>query len=547
MAEKQAPLSLTQELAQIDEKLVSLLATRTALLARAATARRGKNLGITDANQEKTLWQVWRDSPKIEGLEPQMVKRIFHLANNLAYSRAENSPAAGKSLSLYPRRKPVNIDLDAPRDQILRSMLFFLGALNSAPLTVAPFQSNSISLEIINALNLCGFNITTQDRQCRIEPAASWSLDNKMIYAGQSRFHFYLLLCLALGRVTRARYTGATKLKILDLRPVQELLPKLGARMTIVEPHSNGLPIRVETSGQVPDSVEIPPGISRKFILALITAATTFESPLSIHLHESYANSKLLRKGIAFLQHFLPGLQFDGVTVSIPAEPIALDATQVDIPIDPLMSLHLLVLPFFTDGQVVLRGKWPEHTPHLQDVMDILYEFGLRITIEADQVSSRMGDRPRQLVLDITSCQEYLPLLLAMTFGLRGPCDITFDKASPEMEHAQDLLEILGAGYSLQPGLLRIGLPSSHKPQMSPWPSPGPYWTLAGSLISFTHPGVCLANADNISSVWPWFWKIFMNLPEPQHFIRSSSEDEQAEATSDEAPRRRRIKVLTNG
>lgn len=546
MAEKHSPLSLTQELAQIDEKLIFLLAKRTTLLARAATARRGKNLGITDADQEKTLWLVWRDSPKIEGLEPQMVKRIFHLANNLAYSRAENSPAAGKSLSLYPRRKPVNIDLDAPRDQILRSMLFFLGALNPVPLTTAPFQSNSISLELINALNLCGFNITIQDRQCRIDPTSSWSLDNKMLYAGQSRFHFYLLLSLALGRVTRVRYTGATKLKILDLRPVQELLPKLGARMTIVEPHSNGLPVRVEASGLIPAGVEIPAGVSRKFILALITAAATFEAPLTIRLHESYAGGKLLRKGIAFLQEFLPGLEFDGLTVSIPAEPIVLDGGQVDIPIDPLMSLYLLVLPFFTDGQVVLRGKWPEHTPHLQNVMDILYEFGLRMTVDPDRITSRMGDRPQQLVLDITSCQEYLPLLLAMTFGLRGPCDITFDKPGVEMEHAQDLLEALGEGYSLQPGLLRVGLPSARKPKTSPWQSPGPYWTLAGSLVSFTHPGFCLANADNIASAWPWFWKIFMNLPEPQHFIRSPREDEQTDAEPDEAPRRRRIKVLTH-
>lgn len=549
MAEKHSPLSLTQELAQIDERLVSLLASRTGLLSRAAMSRRAKNLSITDPNQEKTLWQVWRDSPKAEGLEPQMLRRIFHLANNLAYSRAENSSAPGKSLSLFPRRKPVNIDLDAPRDQILRSMTFFLGALGSTSLTVAPFQSNSISLELINALNLCGFNIAIQDRQCLIRPALSWSLDNKAVYAGQSTFHFYLLLCLALGGVNRVKYTGATKLKILDLRPVQELLPRLGCRLTIVEPHSNGLPVRVETSGRIPDSLDIPPGISRKFILALIAAATTFKKTLSIRLHESYGDSKLLRKGIAFLQHFLPEVQFDGSVVTIPAGSAGLDAAQMDIPVDPLMSLHLLVLPFFTDGQVTLRGKWPGYTPNLQDVMDILYEFGLRISIEPDSITSRMGDRPPRLSLDITSCQEYLPLLLAMAFGLRGACDIRLNTARIDVEHAQDLLEALGAGYSLQPGLLRLGLPSTRKPKEGPWQSPGPYWTLAGALISFTHPGVCLANADNISSAWPWFWKIFMNLPEPQHFIRSVSEGDDADgdADFDDAPKRRRIKVTGHG
>ena len=75
MAEKHPPLSLTQELAQIDERLVSLLASRTELLSRAAISRRAKSLSITDPNQEKALWQVWRDSPKAEGLEPQMLRR----------------------------------------------------------------------------------------------------------------------------------------------------------------------------------------------------------------------------------------------------------------------------------------------------------------------------------------------------------------------------------------------------------------------------------------------------------------------------------------
>ena len=136
-----------------------------------------------------------------------------------------------------------------------------------------------------------------------------------------------------------------------------------------------------------------------------------------------------------------------------------------------------------------------------------------------------------------------------MAFGLRGACDITLDTARIDVEHAQDLLEALGAGYSLQPGLLRLGLPSTRRPKEGPWQSPGPYWTLAGALISFTHPGVCLANADNISSAWPWFWKIFMNLSEPQYFIRSVSDgdDVDGDVDFDDSPKRRRIKVTGHG
>ena len=546
MAEKHTSLSLTQELAQLDERLVGLIAARTNLLSRAAASRRAKNLGITDPNQEKALWQVWRDSSKGDNLEPQILKKIFHLTNNLSYARVERNSQNDKPLCLFPRRKPVNIDLNAPRDQILRSMMFFMGAINSTPLTVAPFQGNDISLELINALNLCGFNLAFHNRQCSTQPVRSWSLDNKILYAGQSKFHFYLLLCLALGKVTRAKFTGSTKLKIHDVRPVQDLLPQLGARLTVVEPHSNGLPVRVESSGQLPENISIPKGISKKFVLALTVAATTFKSGLSIELHESFASSKLLRKGIVFLQQYLPELQFDGTRIIVPPAPLALDLSTVDIPVDPLMSLHLLALPFFADGTVTLRGKWPEYIPYLQDVMDILHEFGLRITIGADKISSHMGNRPKQLSLDLSCCQEYLPLVLAMALGMRGKCAMTLDTSREDVEHAQDLLENLGAGYSIEPGFLQLGLPGTRKPSESAWQSPGPYWTLAGALISFTHPGLCMSNADNISSVWPWFWKIFMNLPDPQNFIHPQRSEEQGNDIHDDKPKRKRIRISTD-
>jgi len=546
MAEKHNSLSLTQELAQIDEKLVALLMTRTNLLSRAAASRRNKNLGITDPSQEKVLWQVWRDASKVDNLEPQILKKIFHLSNNLSYARVERNSSNEKPLCLFPRRKPADIDLEAPRDQILRSMMFFLGATNSSPMTIAPFQGNDISLELINALNLCGFDLTFQSTQCETRPVQYWSMDNKIIYAGQSKFHFYLLLCLALGQVTRAKFTGSTKLKIHDVRPVQDLLPQLGARLTVVEPHSNGLPVRVESSGQLPESIVIPKGVSKKFVLALVVAATTYKAGLSIQLHESFAHSKLLRKGIGFLQQCMPELQFEGQSITVPPAPARLDISTVDIPVDPLMSLYLLVLPFFTDGKVSLRGKWPQYASHLHDIMDILHEFGLKLSVGGNRITSVMGKRPQKLSIDITSCQEYLPLVLAMSMGLRGTCDITLDTGREDVEYAQDLLENLGAGYAIEPGLLQVGLPVTRKVSESAWQSPGPYWTLAGALISFTHPGVCMTNADNISSAWPWFWKIFMNLPSPQDFINTPHNDEKPDETHDDKPKRKRIRISTD-
>lgn len=547
MAEKHSSLSLSQELALLDEKLVALLISRSGLLAKAASSRRAKNMGITDPNQEKRLWSVWREASRSAHFDPQILKRLFHLINNLSYALVEKNTASDRPLCLFPRRKPVEIELDAPRDQILQSIMFFLGATSSAPLTVTPFQANDIALELINALNLCGFSITFQNHECTTQPTPAWSMDNKVIYAGQSKFHFYLLLCLALGQVTRAKFTGSTKLKIHDVRPVQELLPVLGARLTTVEPHSNGLPVRLEASGQLPSTISIPQGISKKFVLALCVAATTYPGGLIINLDESFTTSPLLRKGIAFLQDFFPEMLFENATLTIPPTPAHIEHTRVDVPVDPLMSLHLLSMPFFNGGTAVLHGRWPAYTPHLQDVVDILFEFGLRTHIDTTSITTSMGQYPAAVAVDITCCQEYLPLILAMGLGLKKECVISLDSTDDELEHAQDLLETLSAGYALTPGQLRLGLPPTKKATEITWQSPGPFWTLAGALVSFTYPGVCMNNADNISSVWPWFWKIFMNLPKPQQFLHPGTphinDTTTTDTENDTKPKRKRIKV----
>lgn len=537
--------TLTEELMELDRRITTLLASRTNLLARAALSRKSKKAGITDPSQEKKLWQVWSDAAKSDNLEVQFVKKIFHLSNNLAYARAERNASAEKPLCLFPRRQPVNIHIDAPRDQILRSMMFVLGATSSAPLSIASCQGNSNVVELINALNLCGFNIVYDNGQCTISPVPTWSMDNKVVYAGQSKFHLYLLLCLTLGRVNRVKITGATKLKLHDLRSVQDFLPHLGARLTIVEPHSFGVPIRIEASGQIPDEITVPPGLSKKFILALVVATTTFHKKCVLRLHNSYTNSKLLRKGIGFLQHYISEIQFDGSQIIIPEMSPELAFSRVDIPVDPLMSLYLLSLPFFTEGKVILQGKWPTQDPHLQEILDILLEIGLHIEVGPEQASSRMGKAPANIAIDLVNFPEYLPLMLSLALGMNTKCTLTLDSKHEDMAHALDLLENIGIQYTLESGMLTL-LPTTKKTHDMYWQSPGPYWTLAGALISFIRPGLCIANADNILSAWPWFWKMFMNLPEPQNFLYPPRDKNLPDQSDNEKPQRKRIKITRN-
>ncbi len=531
------PLSLTQEISRIDAKILALLTQRTALLARAAQRRRAKGIGITDAQQEKTLWNTWRLASAKDNLDPQLIRRLFHLTNTLAYARAEkgNGP---DSLCLYPRRKPVGIDIDAPRDQILASTLLVLAAVNTAPVTITPFQGNDFSLELINALSQFGLRLTAQAATCQSEPVPSWSPDNTIVYAGQGKFHLYLLLCLSLSRVAKVKFTGATRLKVHDLRPIQDLLPALGARLTTIEPHSTGLPARLEASGQLPEEITIPPGFSKKFILALAVAATTYPKGMIIHVEPAARMSSLLRKGIGFLQTLVPEVQFQDTTIVIPPGPVQLDLPQADVPVDPLLSLHVLAFPFFYGGSARLRGTWPTHLPHLQHALDILEELGLRLHIGDGAITATMTEPPLALDADLSPCPEYFPLVLALCLGLNAPSSLRAPHPQ-SLETAMEFLAALGVPAQCQENTLHLTLPIQGRTPEGPWQSPDPFWTLAAALASFARPGLCLAGADNVSSLWPWFWKIYMNLPEPQHFLTQPTEP----ATVHEQPKRKRIRV----
>lgn len=531
------PVSLTQEISRIDEKLLTLLAQRTRLLTKAAQSRRAKGVGITDAQQEKTLWTAWRLASAKDNLDPQLIRRLFHLTNTLAYARAEKD-GGPDSLCLYPRRKPVRIDLDAPRDQILASILMVLAAVNAAPVTIMPFQGNDLSLELMNALGQFGLRLAARAETCQSEPVASWSPDNTIVYAGQGKFHLYLLLCLSLGRVAKVKFTGATRLKVHDLRPVQDLLPALGARLTTIEPHSTGLPARLEASGQLPAEITIPPGFSKKFILALAVAATTYPSGLVIHIEPAARMSPLLRKGIGFLQTLLPEIQFHDTTIVVPPGPVRLDLAQADVPVDPLLSLHVLALPFFHGGTARLRGTWPTHLPHLQHALDLLDELGLRMEMTEGAITATMSEPPLALDADLSPCPEYFPLVLALTLGLKAPSTLRTPQAEA-LDTAAELLTALGVAFTREDNALRLALPVAGRAPEGTWQSPDPFWTLAAALASFSRPGFCLAGADNVSSLWPWFWKIYMNLPEPQLFLTQAPEP----ATVHEQPKRKRIRV----
>ncbi|MDD2218665.1 MAG: chorismate mutase, partial [Desulfoplanes sp.] len=104
-------ISLSTEIEQLDEKIASLLAQRTRLLAKAAGTRRRKKVSLIDDVQEKNLWHIWEQAFETEGLNKATLKKFFLLLNSLAYARVEKKNDDAGSMCMYPRRQSVEIDI----------------------------------------------------------------------------------------------------------------------------------------------------------------------------------------------------------------------------------------------------------------------------------------------------------------------------------------------------------------------------------------------------------------------------------------------------
>ncbi len=529
---KKFNLSLTDELKGIDKKIASLINQRSRLLCKVSLIRQNKSESLADVALEKELWVVWKE--ELKKSNQSLVRQLYTLLNSLGYSMAEKT-SSDKPFCLYPPNTPIHLNIPGPRSILQSHYTAFLCALSHEKQELGNFLINDNIIELIKLANQCGSRVSWHDNILTVQGEPRVNMDGQNLFINHSLFNFYLFLCLALGSANRVKFNSSSVLKAVNLKELQDFLPQLGARLYSIEPQSYALPARVETSGQLPSEIHLPSGLDPEFVKGLILSAPFYEKSLVVSYsglsHQSFAHlfSVLKDAGIR-MEHG------EEKVITHPSQPTSFSK---EITLDPFLSGFLLAMAQLSHGRVNLLGRWPRKFPPAIKVIELLRQCGIEIIIKETSITALGGSKNPDPVFDFSDIPELVPLAFPLALSACGSekAEIILPSEEENYEIIAELLRHMGYNFTVHPMGIRILSRQKSPEKNSPWNSTGPYWTLGYCLLSFKHKGICLANPGNVTSLWPGFWKIFMNL--------SARPPEKKESTGDNngKPARKRIRV----
>ncbi len=506
---KQDP-GINQELERIDSQLAGLIVKRSRLIGRISQNRQTRDKSLADPELEKRLWKIWKKELPVH--KPSLVRQVFTLLNSMGYFEAEKS-RTGRPFCLYPSRRSLNLELKGPLEQKHIQCMAAMGVLGCRHVHLEDIIPNDQLLELVKLANECGGNLSWHAGSLTGKGICDQSLDGRSLFVGQSLFNFYLFFCLGLARPTRIKFSGSALLKTADLKSLQNLAPRLGARLSSIEPQSYSLPAKLEASGDLPPEIVLTRELDPEFVRALILTASNFPSPVSIvYAPETEATVQTCARVLSHCRISALWEQKEHRITIHPGSPTL--ESSMEVSLDPLMSGFLLAMARVGRGTVRLLGHWPQDLPQARCILNLLRRAGLEFQTGRDFIQAREKMPSQKPVFDLTHCPETVPLILAPALSREeeGPVRLVLQDTSEQLEVVMDLLSLLGYEFALDQEGLLIKNRQRIQEKSPVWTSPGPYWTLGYCLLSFRFPGICLANPDSLSPVWPGFWKIFTKL-----------------------------------
>jgi len=509
--ESKPRLTPLEDLLDLDAKLLSMVARRCRIVQRAARGRQ-----VLDRDMEKQLRQGFEQAAKQQNLDPRLARQLFPVLNAFGLEPQETRRSSDKPFALIPRSEPADIDIKGPRSLSRTRMLAVLAAATGSPVRLSGVVLNDPLVELVKALNQAGAHLSwTTDEltgsasQGKAEDSPL-RFEDVLVFAGEEPFTLYVLLALALREAGRSKFAGGPNLKFLDLRHLDAILPRLGARLAPMNPRSRGLPARLESGGRMASRLELLPETPPLFAQALALAAWSYPEGLRLVLSSepiaAAGQALALDEAVETLNLCQVSARRQGNEYIIPSCSPKVPAAP-ELPLDPALSAYLLALPALAGGVTRLAGRL--ELP--QFVRDDFEALGLPLNIEAALAESRNDSLNPGVDLFMGRQSEYLPLALALAVKAGGarvmlPLDV------PARAQAIDLLERLGVEHeSLEDAL--VVQAGSLQPWEGVWTSPGPHSTLALALLSFLRPGIAIDNPGGLAFLWPRFWSVYNALP----------------------------------
>lgn len=578
---------LREVVMDLDRDILKLLARRCNILDRLRGHR-----GQLDAREERELRAAWEKSAGKMSRDARLIRQMFSLFQEIEFLAR---PVAGEerrpAFNLAPVQRPIDLHMTAPL-ACRRSRLYLtLAAVAGAACRIQPSLLNDQAVECIKMFNQAGTSLAwDDDGTLRAREGGGLTLADKVIYVGEDLLNFYLILGQYVGHMSRAKFTAESALKLADVSAMRRFLPQLGARLSNAVPKSDGLPVRIECSGMVPDSVTIPAELPADAVVGLLMGAPFWDKAVTFHLADHPHKDAILEEAGSILQdckadvllqdssiHIVPCTEEKPLLV--PAEPaLGMDIT---------FAANLLALPAGGGGSVHLKGRWPECTLARQ-VQDMLRSAGVDSKILPTGIQSTRTGQGSDSPLAVSALPlRFVPLALALAaipalrgkrgymphlpaeadrelvdsflthIGLEVGSDGIFAKArkpapAPATVLAAEPSEAAGeTSAAVEPNTAEGSEATSAEPTPTPpayvsrhpdahegiatWTAPTAEWAMALALTAYAHPGLKLANPGVMTTLYPVFWTLYNGLPNPD-FKRSAPTE-----PVDEKPVRRRI------
>ena len=515
--------SITDEITDLDRRLLLLVAQRTRLLTKAATMRRTKGKGAVDPAQERQLRTAWDDAAAQSGLSRASLRSMFTMLNGLAYTAADQPEVAsrgGQDFSLKPKSGPVHIDAAALPSVYHACLLTALAGALGQPLRLDPVPLCDPIIELIKAFNHLGAKLSWEGQAIVAQEAsgteeAPWSLayEGGSAFAGNYPLTLYLIIALGLSQAGRTSLSGGVDLKLLDLAAIAPTLTELGARLAPVTPNTRGLPARLEAGGRMAASLTLPDDFPPDFAAALVMAAWSYPEGLTLQYRARSGVAHAVTQAVAMLRQCGVDVALTDDTVRIPhAKPII--PRYPVLPMDTLAAGTLLAMVRLRGGSVSLSGFLPKDGAETQDIVSLLTSTGLQVRTDAG-LQATPGDWPRPLNVSMASLRLFpLGVALAASSPHGGTLRLSGDDADMAMIHARELLFAAGKGHRVDGLQLDFEPGFQHEPQ-GVYVAPGPEWALSLALLALARPGLALDNPGVLTGLWPGFWSMYNRITAP--------------------------------
>lgn len=537
-------------LMDLDKELLKVLVRRSRLLSK---IRGGREHASTPRaiQAEKTVRQAWEKAAPQFSRDSRLAREFFSLLQDISFLSRDSAPK--DSFKLFPSQSPVTGTIIGPLSGEAAQIWLAIAIRSGEALNLKNVSMTNELSDCVKTFTQLGAKINWEPLgpclgNLILEAGADCDFLNKTTYVGDSIYQVYFTAFLAAASTGTCRLAGGSVLKNADLTPLRQILPLLGARLAHVVPHSQGLPARLESSGDLPTGLTVPENLPLEAICALMAAGIVWNKPIAFNLEKlpaSVATSALAR--VEPIGRMV-GAEIDARGAMFRYTPSEISVPEeVKLPLDPDLAAYFLAIPAFVGGEIRLQGVWPDNMPEAQVAKSLLTWAGLEFEEGKDFVGTKSQKDFKNKPLGILSLSSkisplYFSLAALKTFraqkldystgmGFEGDDDLVFGT------------EMLGRlGIEVKKGYYQIQADQDLRDDfLVPWTSPDGFWGIGYALSSFFRQGLRLGNPSDVTSVLPMFWMVFNSLPELNIGIFAAKEAKTEEKEEEDVKKRRRI------